>query len=425
MKQIVIVGGSPAAIKIAEEIRNDDQESVIKVFLWENQLPFSRQDFPQFLAHDLSIDKLYVRPKSFYEQHRIELVFDKKISRVNFKRGQVFFEDKEKIDYDILVISDTGNAKLPDVKGNHRAGVFAVRKLADAGEIFKLLATSETVVVQSQTFAGLRLLASLRKRDKETLLITPESRILSKIVDEESSGILRSFLEEGGVRVLEQSEIAEVLGDTEAKAVRLKSGKVIATQLVLWPDAGADLRLFKETELQITEQIAVNANFQTNISNVFCVDDLCSAVQGPSQIYQDQYPQILDQQGKTVAAAINGRGLIPELPAKSFSLKIKNSSLHLIGDTEVRPGIRTAKEIDPEHKRYKKFFVEHDVVVGAVLVNFESEFEKISRIIRERTPVSQQTDKIWEHLEDGQAVSGDVAKEPACAPTPSSEVVLG
>ncbi len=426
MKQVVIIGGSPAGAKAAEEIRSVNPECSVKIVLSENHPPFCRKEFPQFLANELAIDKLYFQPKSFYEQKQIELITDKKLSRVNFKRGQVFFEDKEKLEYDALVITDTPAARLPDVKGVHRAGNFAPRRITDAGEIFKLLPTTEAVAIQSRTLAGLRLALALRKRDKEVLLVSPEPWILSSALDGSSSRMLRLLLEEAGIRVLEQNEIVEVLGDAETKAVRLKNGKVIASQMVLWPDAQPDLRIFKETELQLGETIGVNANFQTNISNVFCVDDVCPCPPGLGSLDQDQGRHIFEQQGKVVAAMINGQGMIAEFFPSSASLKFARDSFRLLGDTSGRAGIRTAVESDLESKRYKKVFVVNDALMGAVLVNADSDCEKLLALIQEKTPISKLSDKIWQGLQEvppapAVPVAADLTPAPASGEGPVVE----
>lgn len=394
MNKIVFMGGSLAGVKAAEEIRLLDPASTIKILLWEPHLPYFRSQFASFLGNEISADKLAVRDRGFYEQNHIEILTNKKISRVNFRKGQITFEDKEKLDYDVLVLTDTPHTKLPDVKGNHRNGVFGLRRMSDALEISKLLPVVETVVIQSQTLAGLRIAASLRRCQKEVIWVTPEKRILSGVLNEEALNVVRNLVEEAGVRLVEDNEIAEVLGDTEAKAFRLKSGKVLAAQLVLWPDAGADLKLFKESELQCDEKIPVNAQFQTNISNVFALDDLCQSEAGFWPAWGETYSQVLEQQAKALAACLNGQGMVAEYPVCAFTGLVGPHKLQMIGQTLPQTTTEVLAAAEPEHNKFRQLLIENDIAVGAVLVNCENERERFARLIRERCRISQETNPL-------------------------------
>jgi len=399
MKQIIIIGGSLAGVRFAEDLRGVDQESSIKILLGDGNLPVVRSSLTAYLSGELTLEQILARPRDFYAQKNIELIFDKKLSRVNFRRSQIGFEDKSKLDYDQLLLTDTLATKLPEIKGIHRAGVFGWRTLADAAAVIKILPLAETVVVQSQTFLGLRLAAALRKKGKEVILATPENRILSTWADAQSSSVIKNVFQGSGVRVMEQNEIVEILGDTEVKAVRLKSGKVIAAQVVLWPDAPADMKIFKDTELPAQGKLAVNANFQTDISNVFAADDLIEGDSPCGKSSQDQYPAVLEEQGKTLAAGISGQGLIAEYPLAGFSVSIGDVSVRLLGDPAEKENTRVAVEYDEPNKKYKKIFVEREIVTGAVLVQADAEKEKFAELIRTRKNINEVPDRLWENLQ--------------------------
>ena len=54
------------------------------------------------------------------------------------KRKKIFTDDKEQIDYDVLVVTDTPENRFPDIKGVNKAGVFGFKKLKDIEEISNL-----------------------------------------------------------------------------------------------------------------------------------------------------------------------------------------------------------------------------------------------------------------------------------------------
>ena len=62
--------------------------------------------------------------------------------------------------------------------------------------------------------------------------------------------------------------------------MRLESGKVMAAQLVIFPDAEEDFKLFADSPLKINQRICVNAQFKTNIDNVLASHEACELETG-------------------------------------------------------------------------------------------------------------------------------------------------
>ena len=75
------------------------------------------------------------------------------------------------------------------------------------------------------------------------------------IFDEETGLLLKQILEGKGIRVFSENAIEEILGDVEVKAVKLKSGKVLASDAVIFDEAKADMRMLSEPTLTDQDQI--------------------------------------------------------------------------------------------------------------------------------------------------------------------------
>lgn len=415
MKKIVILGNSAAGVKAAENIRTFDAEAKITFLTTENQLPFYRSRTVNFLGGFLAMEKVFCHDRDFYSQRQMDVILDKKVSRINFRRCHVAFEDKDRLDYDVLILTDTLQTRLPDIKGMHRTGIFSLRRLGEVLELSKLIPVCDTVIVQSTTPLGLQLVCALRQRNKEVLWVSPESRILSAFWDEESSAVIQKNLEDWGVRIVLQNEVAELLGDQDFKAARLKNGKVIAAQAVCFPDAGADFKLFRDTELLFDDRIAVNDTFQTNISNVYVMDDLARHPKGNCPIWDSEIEKFLDAQAQMVASSVAGQGLVAEYPpASGFSANIHKHSLTTLGDTTLSPETRFLKIEREEGKSYLKAFVRKNIVVGAVSLNMNSELQRLAKMIRERSDVAQDRSFRWEDL-CGAADASAENQEPVAA----------
>lgn len=287
MKRIVVLGNSIAGIKAIEEIRKQDPSVKITLLTLEERLPYYRHLLADLVSKDISNDQIFYQPKDYYERLQVD-VSEEKITRVNFKRNRITTEDKQHIDYDWLMITDTGTNKFPDIKGTNKTGVFSLRQLSDIDQFIGELPLTETAVVMGGGRPGFKMACAIRKREKEVLWIVPPHASVP--------------LEETDIRILKDNTITELLGDSEVKAVRLKSGKVMAAEAVVFGDTPIDLKLFKDTGLQFKARISVNEHFQTNFDNVFALNGICDSVQNQNLEGEDGYLSVLEEQGSAVAA---------------------------------------------------------------------------------------------------------------------------
>ncbi|MCR4336687.1 MAG: NAD(P)/FAD-dependent oxidoreductase, partial [Candidatus Omnitrophica bacterium] len=114
MKTIVILGNSIAAIKTVEILRREDSESRIIVVDPEGgQRPYWRDRLIPWVAKEISQDGVFYQSQKFYNSLKIEFVTGK-IHRVSLRRKKITLEEnKEVIEFDILIMADLGVDSLP------------------------------------------------------------------------------------------------------------------------------------------------------------------------------------------------------------------------------------------------------------------------------------------------------------------------
>lgn len=303
MKKIVIIGSSPAVVKAIEEIRASDQESQIVLICPEGVLPYNRFVFPEILGGSVTEKQCVCQDESFYKKLNVEIIKDKKVLRMTPKRNKIVLtgkdDEKEDCIYDVLIMTDA-ETKVPEIKGNQRDGVHGFRRFADAQAISKLVPLADVIIVQSETIWGLEIIESLRKKNKEVIWVNPAKHLFTFLIDAQTAGCLKNNLEAEGIRILTDNAVAEILGDQETKAVRLKNGKVLAADMVIFPESGPDLKIYADGGLTISSKLNVNLNFQTSTENLFALDDI-------ADFEGDLSLATLEEQGKIAAAKITGR----------------------------------------------------------------------------------------------------------------------
>jgi len=383
MKKIVILGSSAAGAKAIEEVRRTDPSSEITVIAFDGHYPYRRDAFASFIANEIEPKDVFCRSMDFYERHRVNVILDKTISRVNLKRRKILTEEKEQIDYDTLIVTDTPENRFPDIRGTHKDGVFGYRKLKDIDQIVNILPLIETVAVQSDSFSGLQAALAFVKRKKETILISSEDSFLNRHFEAETLEWLMGAFEEKGLRIMRASAISEILGDRDAKAVRLQSGKVFAAEVVLFGETDEDLRLFSNSDLKVNGKINVDAQCRTNIAGVFAVDQACSlSVSDPVTPLS-----VLEEQGKAVAAAVSGEEQPICWPVRLRHLNTERLAITVLGETKVSEEIEVRRAFNRESGAYEGLYTDNNRLVGAVLINNEGKKSELLRSINEKTDI--------------------------------------
>ncbi len=404
MKKIVVLGSSAAALEAIEEIRVSDKESDVTVICSDIVPAAQRHLFTDFLAKQAKEEDLFYKTNNFYKEQRINVVSDKKIIKVDLKRNRLVSEEKEQFDFDVLIIADTG-VRLPEIKGNNKGGVFSLHRLRELKAIAELLPVVETVVIQAEHITGLRIAFSFLKRGKEVILIIPSGSILPHLIEDDSSDMILKFLEKSGIRVIKENAINEILGEGEAKAVKLKTGKVFASQIIIFDDVKNDLRLFADSLLETQKGILVDHAFRTNLNHVFAVDmPAQSNTSEPLSDDEKTMPSYLKEQGKVVGLNIGGQTTFYAPSVKVISFEIGGLPVTLLGETRFQIDSRKHVRAGEAANQYQKIFVKDGFLQGAVLINQETQRDKMLRLINQKVDIDGIEHSVLEIAQDFESI---------------------
>jgi len=275
MKKIIILGSSPEVVEIIEKIRSEDQESQIILMAFDGYYPHNRGDaYIRLLMKESTLEEIFCKGKDFYKKNKVDILIDKKILRINFKRKRVFTEEKVQIDFDELFLTDAPDYQLPVVKGINKNGVYGLKQLKDIDGIMNQLPLTDTIMIQSNSFIGLQAAEVFLERKKEVHMIGVDFETLLADLDDEQKQWLAG-LEEKGLRIMKDNSIEEILGDKDVKAVRLKSGKVMSSEIVIFGETPEEFKMFFEAGLKITQKICADEQHRTNMENIFALGDVC------------------------------------------------------------------------------------------------------------------------------------------------------
>jgi len=404
MKQFVIIGNSAAGIAAVEAIRQRDKESKISVISDEGYPVYCRCLISYYLAKEVKDDKIFYRPENFYKENNVELVLNKKVSRVDQKKSRIVCEDKTTLGYDSLLIATGASPKFPTTPGIKKTGVFGFRTLKDAKDIEGQVPVTKTACILGGGLVGLKAAYALRKRNVEVKVIIKSKQVLSQMLDAEAAGLVAKRLEENGIELLFGQDVTEIIGEGDIKAIKLDSGKAIGCSLiVVGKGVQPNIDLVKDTEIKINEGIIANNLLQTNIPNIYTAGDVCESF----DITLDNYSinalwPVAVEQGRVAGAnmsgdSINYAGSLGMNSIEFFGLPVISLGVYKKPQAE---GYEELKYLDIKANRYatnniyKKLILKNNILVGGILAGDIRNSGIFLRLIREKIDISSVKDRL-------------------------------
>lgn len=398
-KQYLIIGNSAAGIAAVEAIRSRDKASGITVVSDEGYPAYCRCLISYYLAGDVKEDKIFYRAVSFYKENNVELMLNKKVTRVDPKKNRVICEDKSQLNYDSLLIATGSHPRIPEIKGIKKKGVFGFRTIKDAKDIEGLLLCTDAVCVLGGGLVGLKVAYALKKRKIDVKVIVKSNQILSQMLDFPAARLVQKRLEESGIELIFGQDIAEVIGEGEIKAVKLDSGKALVCSLVIvGRGVGPNTDLVKDTEIKVNRGIIANSDLKTNIPNIFTAGDVSETFDlALGEFSVNALWTIAVGQGKIAGANMSGEninyaGSLAMNATEFFGLPVVSLGTH-----KIKEGSFDYEELMAEDKKtgfYKKVILKDNFVAGAILVGDIKNSGVLLRLIKERIDVSSFKEKL-------------------------------
>jgi NAD(P)H-nitrite reductase large subunit len=400
MKQFVIIGNSAAGIAAAQAIRQRDKSARIIIVSDEDYFGYCRCLISYYLAGEIKEDKILYRPESFYKENDIELLLNKKVSRVDPKKNRVICEGKDSFAYDALLVATGASPNFPQTEGIKKRGVFGLRTIKDAKEIFGLVPVTKTACILGGGLVGLKAAYALKRRNLDVKVIIKSQQVLSQILDLESAKIIERRLEDNGIELILGQDIVEIIGEEgEIKAVKLESGKVIGCSLIIvGKGVSANIAIVKDAGINTNEGIVVDSLMQSNIPNIYAAGDVAESFDlAIGRHSMNALWPIAVEQGKIAGANISGESL-------NYDGSLGMNSIEFFGLPAISLGVYKVSRDDPSFEEvkitdvkaniYKKLILRQNTLVGAVLVGDIGASGVFLRLIRHRANISSIKEKL-------------------------------
>lgn len=344
MTHVVVIGAGQAGSSLVAKLRNSGFEGKVTLIGAEAVPPYQRPPLSKgYLLGDMTLDRLFLRPESFYAEHAIDLRLNTRVTGIDRAARQVHVGG-DVIAYDHLVLT-TGSdpRRLPASIGGTLSGVFVVRDLADVDAMAPHVAAGRRALIVGGGYIGLEAAAVAAKRGLQVTLVEMADRILQRVAAPETSDYFRDLHQSHGVTIREGVGLDRLLGEGHVTGARLSDGTELAVDLVIVGVGIAPATALAEAAgLEIENGIKVDARGQTSDPAIWAAGDCASFPWKGGRIRLESVPNAIDQ-AECVAENIMGAAkdyvATPWFWSDQYDVKLQIAGLNAGYDrTVLRPG---------------------------------------------------------------------------------------
>ena len=344
MTRVVVIGAGQAGSSLVAKLRNGGFDGQVTLIGEEPVPPYQRPPLSKkYLLGEMDLERLFLRPESFYEENGIDLRLGAEVSGID-RAAQEVALGAERVGYDHLVLT-TGSTprRLPAAIGGDLGGVFVVRDLRDVDAMAPGFGAGKRVLIVGGGYIGLEAAAVAASKGLQVVLVEMADRILQRVAARETSDFFRDLHKGHGVDIREGVGLERLTGEGHVSGARLSDGSALEVDFVI---VGVGIQpataLAEAAGLEIDNGIKVNELGQTHDPAIWAAGDCASFPHDGGRIRLESVPNAIDM-AECVAENIMGanRTYVPKpwFWSDQYDVKLQIAGLSTGYDRIVtRPG---------------------------------------------------------------------------------------
>ena len=387
MKQkLVLIGNGMAGIRTLEElIKLDPEQFDITVFGAEPHPNYNRIMLSPVLAGEKTIDDIILNDLDWYKENDINLKTGDAVTHIDRTARKITTEQGEEVEYDRLLLATGSYPFIIPVPGHDKQGVIGFRDIADVNTMLETSGQYKKAVVIGGGLLGLEAANGLMKNGMDVTVVHLLDALMERQLDKPASALLKTSLEERGMKFLMEAQTAEILGNERVTGVKFKDGSEVEADLVVMAvGIRPNMALAEQAGIHCERGIVVNDTMQTFDPSIYAVGE---CVQHRGTCYGLVAP--LFEQAKVAANHLAQIGIARyEGSVTSTKLKVTGIDLFSAGEFNEQEGDETLVLRDPAMGVYKKLVVRDDQIKGAVMYGDTLDGTWYFQLLREGTDIS-------------------------------------
>ena len=395
--KILMIGHGMVGHKFIESVLEQAGDDIeLTILAEEPHLAYDRVHLTEYFSGK-SVKDLSLCRSDFADAYGIDLRLNTKAVEIDQLNKTVTTSQGDVLNFDKLILATGSYAFVPPIPGNDRQNCFVYRTIEDLDAIRAASLNAKTGVVIGGGLLGLEAAKALRDLNLETHVVEFAPRLMAVQIDDLGGRVLRSRIEDLGVKVHTQKATSSIEdGDSTQHVIKFGDGSVLETDIILF-SAGIRPRdeLARQSGLLIGERggIIINDYCQTSHPDIYAIGE-CAL--WDNKIYGLVAPgydmariaakHVLDQESHAFAGA-----------DMSTKLKLMGVDVASIGDAHaMSPDALSYFYADEAAQVYKKIVVSADKtkLLGAVLVGCAKEYSDLLQMMLNGLAVPEQPESL-------------------------------
>jgi apoptosis-inducing factor 3 len=338
----VVVGGGAAAYAAAVALRRKGVPDRVLVVSDDTHEPYDRTLLTKdYLDGKFGDDHLPIARASLADLG-VEVLMGVAVTAIHRADKEIALSDGRRLPYRKLLLATGSEPARLDVPGADLPQVGVLRSVDDCRALLRRLDSARSIVVVGSSFIGLEAAASLRSRDLDVTVVTPEDAPMAKKIGRELSDAIVSVHQAKGVRFRLGAGVARI----DPGAVTLEDGCVLpADAVVVGIGVKPRTELAEAAGLAVENGVTVDAQLRTSDPDIYAAGDIARWPDPHSgQSIRVEHWVVAERQGAVAAANMAG-GSVAFTDVPFFWSKHFDFSFRYVGHAEAWDAIEVEGEL--------------------------------------------------------------------------------
>ena len=399
----VVVGAGPAGVVAAETLAEQNTshgKGSILLVGGESEPPYSRMAIPYYLIGNIEENGTYLRKTDeHYKKQGIDYKEDF-VKSLAPKDKLLTLASGESVSYGKLCLA-TGSVPIkPPISGLDLEGVHHCWTLEDSRHIIRLAEKGSRVILMGAGFIGCIILEALAARGVKLTVVEMGNRMVPRMLDETSGGLIKDWCEKEGVKVHTSTRIENVSKSNEkgknSLTVSLSNGEdMTADLLVVAAGVKSNVGFLEGSGVKVGQGIQVNEHMQTSDPNIYAAGDCAESREFGSGDWSVQAIQpVAADHGRIAGLNMAGQNAVYQGALGMNVLDTLGLISTSFGQWNGVKGGESAVRLDEKNYRYTRLEFKEDVLVGAQTLGRTDHVGVIRGLIQNQTPLGKWKGKL-------------------------------
>ena len=379
---VIIAGAGNAAGQTITSLRQAKFPGRIILIGDEPYVPYQRPPLSKkFLAGELALERLYLKPETYYADQNVDLQLGTRVEQVNRDACTIETSQGEILHYDHLVLATGSRVRKMTVPGHDLGGIHYLRTVEDVEAIRGYFQEGRNLVVVGAGYIGLEVAAVAVSHGLRVSVLEMEDRAMSRVTAPEVSEFFAQVHRKAGVDLRFGAAVSGFSGSGQVEQIECTDGTHLPADAVI---IGIGIlpvtELAENAGLPCDNGILVDEHCRTEDPRILAIGDCTrhpNSLLNCSLRLESVHNAV--EQGKTAAATIMGNdkpyAQIPWFWSDQYDLKLQIVGLSQNHDKVIIRG-------NPADRSFAAVYFDHrNQLIAVDAINSPREFMAAKKLI--------------------------------------------